>query len=400
MKKLLSFLLIFFSPSVLFAADVDCSIAKNAMSIASEIRMLKVKREVACKLRSKAQVEQYLRDIIEKKIPKDRLLGEEKIYKLIGLIPFEYPYVDGLISLYTEQLGGYYDAEKKYYAMADWMPGAMQFPIAVHELTHALQDQHFSLDELTSYDKLESDALMARSALVEGDATAVMLDYSRRLMGQKGIATEPNVSGFMAQNIIGAMFSSGFNKAPPALQAMIIFPYISGLNFAHALLRRSGYHEIDKAFSRPPLSTEEILHPIKYFQNQKDFIEISDSGVELENGSEPKLIFKDTLGEFMIVTLLSSWISSREASSAATGWGGDRIFLYELSNKQSVLIWKINWDTAADAIEFWRALVKSYSKRFSISLNESSKELSFTDKNAGEVKLTLSDKLVSVRFLH
>ena len=153
------------------------------MSTASRLRGLKVKREVPCRLQDKAQVERYLRSAIEEKVPKQKLELEGEMYRLIGAIPKDYDYLNGLVAVYTSQLGGYYEPGEEYYAMAAWMPGVLQMPIAVHELTHALQDQHYALEKFIDQKSESSDQLMAKSALVEGDATAVMIDYSRMIVG-------------------------------------------------------------------------------------------------------------------------------------------------------------------------------------------------------------------------
>ena len=179
----------------------------------------------------------------------------------IGFIPLDFNYQQGLIDLYLSQLGGYYDPEKRHFVMAAWMPVMLQTTIAVHELTHALQDQYFNLATFTDQNKYTSDQLMARSALVEGDATLVMLDYQRRLMGQAGLESDKSVSGVMLQNIIGASMMAPMANVPSSLQNLLIFPYTSGLRFAHEFLKDGGYKRLDKIFRSPPRSTEEILHP-------------------------------------------------------------------------------------------------------------------------------------------
>ena len=383
-------------PLAVAAQGVDCSIAKDAIEIASRLRGLKVARSVPCRLQGKAEVERYLRDTIKKKIPEERIAREGKVYQLLGLIPRDYQYLEGIVGLYTEQLGGYYDAEKEFYAMAQWMPAVMQMPIAVHELTHALQDQHFALEELVDYKKQTSDALMAHSALVEGDATAVMLDYARSLSGQGSISELENVSTFMAQNITGAMISASLNKAPPSLQASLIFPYVSGLNFAHVLLKEGGYAMINKGFKNPPMSTEQILHPEVYLKGEKGFVEVPDhappKGVSLESKAP---IFSDRFGEFLISTWLSTWISPLEASKAASGWGGDRVSLYQLTNSaQGVLVWDLRWDSVAEAREFFDALTEAFAKRFEAEPVQTKQRATFIDKYVGAVSITLSDQKV------
>jgi hypothetical protein len=357
------------------------------MRTASRIRNLAIKKTVSCKLQDKAQVERYLRDAISKKVPEQKIRNEGRVYQLLGFIPKDFEYLDGIIEMYLSQLGGYYDSESEYYAMASWMPAPMQLPIAIHELTHALQDQHYNLDKLIEHEGNVSDHLMARSALVEGDATAVMLDYSRSLAGLGSISEEETISAFMLQNLSGAMLSPAFRETPPSMQAMLIFPYVSGLNFVHALLREEGFETVHQAFSRPPRSTEEILHPEKYLSGKKDFLTIDTPGVPEGIPIEStQAIFEDSLGEFAIATLLRNWLSSAEASRAAEGWGGDRLALYEVKNgSRGILRWRTHWDSLEDADEFFDLYSQAMEKRFERKMVRTSTESSLVTVEVGRI---------------
>ena len=388
-------------PSVSVAAE--CSIASTAIKVASRLRGLSVKKPVPCKLKDKSQVEQYLRDTIDTKIPADRLKYEEVAFKLLGFLPRDYDYTNGLIELYTQQIGGYYDPELDYYAMASWMPQAMQMPIAVHELTHALQDQHYDLDKFTDHHGQSSDELLARSALVEGDATAVMMDYSRELMGQGSIRKMESVSGFMLQSIAGSMFSSSLHSAPPTLQTMLIFPYVSGINFVHDLLKKGGYRSVDEAYKRLPGSTEEILHPEKYHrEGKRDFVVISPRlpRGEVSLKSETP-VYSDVLGEFMISVLLVRWISPAKASASARGWGGDRLAIYEHAHRsREVLVWVTAWDSKSDADEFYGAMREVFSAQLDGKPVVSASTVSFVDDEVGRVEIVRNEREVVVNIGH
>lgn len=376
----------------------ECSLVGTAFKIASDIRGLKIKDSVPCRLQNKAEVEKYLRDTIELKIPAAKLKNEERAYKIIGFIPQEFDYKNGLIKLYTEQLGGYYEPEGNFYAMASWMPGMMQMPIAVHELTHALQDQHFDLNALMGDQTQESDLMLARSAVVEGDATAVMLDYARQLSGQPSIAKEKSISGFMVQNIAGAMLSNALHSAPPTLQALLIFPYVSGLNFVHSTLKTDGFSGVNKIFKRLPESTEEILHPDKYQKGARDFREIPlEPGPEGYDRQGESSTYSDRIGEFMIAALLGSYLSPVEGSKAAAGWAGDRIQLFEpVGDAPGTVIWNTEWDTKADADEFFQALTSAYEKRFAVKATGTDNIRDFADKTIGELRVQQTGNKVRV----
>ena len=179
-KKFAVLFVLIASVSVAQAEGPSCKLVDSAIESASEIRGLKQKRKVPCELHNKDQIRKFVIDSIQAKIPKNRIEGEEDIFKSIGLFPETFDYKKGMVDLYVSQIGGYYDPEKSKYIMADWMPNIVQATIAVHELTHALQDQYFDLGKLTEQKDMSTDVSLARSALIEGDATAVMLDYNKK----------------------------------------------------------------------------------------------------------------------------------------------------------------------------------------------------------------------------
>ncbi len=295
-----------------------CSLAKEALQEAEKIRELKTKRPVNCKVQNKQEVEQYLRDTINTKVPDIKITNEEKLYKKLGLIPRAYSYKEEIIKLYTSQLAGYYEPTTEYYVMAGWMPEAMQLPIAIHELTHAIQDQHYNLDKFLDPMSLTTDESLARSGVVEGDATVVMYDYFNQQSGQARLAEQGDIRSLIFQAVASSNMLAGFKEAPRSMQASLLFPYTSGLNFSHSILKREGYAGLNKVFSRVPKTTKEILHPEFYQQNitfvpltlkdLSDFFEVADLQISYE----------DRLGEFMLST-----ITNLEDETLATGWVND-----------------------------------------------------------------------------
>ncbi len=345
-------------PAALNSQDNPCLISTEAIKEASAIRGLAIKEKTPCYLRNKEEVKEFLLSTIKTKIPAERMKAEEMIYKAFGFIPPDYDYENGLVKLYLDQLGGYYDPDKDHFVMAAWIPAVMQVPVAVHELTHALQDQYYDLTKFTDIKTYSSDQLLARSSLIEGDATAVMVDYTRKLSGQPSISKDQDVTSIMMQNIIGSSLFAGLREVPESLKLTLLFPYTSGLRFAHKLLRDGGYKAIDKAFKNPPRSTEEILHPEKYLSKESDFIVIAPESPKIIEGETSTMVFDDTLGEFAIVSLFSMFDQPKsKASEIAAGWGGDRVAVWKVvgsaSKERYEIIWRTHWDTEVDAQEFY-----------------------------------------------
>ena len=358
LKKIITFLSISLMlcqaklPQVVWAEGVDCKVAEQSIKAASRIRGLAAKTIVPCTIENRDQVKGFLEKAIHTKVPAEKMRYDELVAKAIGFIPEDYDYKTGLLELYLSQLGGYYDPEKKRYVMAGWLPELMQPTVAVHELTHALQDQHFDLNSFIDDKLFYTDKLLARAALIEGDATAVMLDYQRALMDQPSIAKLEKVDSFILQTVLGMALVTTKIAVPESLKSILLFPYASGTRFVHFLLRQGGYAQVSAAFRSPPNTTREVLHPEKYSLRSPAISLLSDADIET-NGE--KIEYRDSLGEFSVTALLSSGEIKRElASQAAAGWASDLAVVYGVREKE-VVVWKILWDSAVDAKEFFDA---------------------------------------------
>lgn len=348
MRYLILFFFVVLTATQAHSEGSSCTVADAAFREASEIRGLKAKSKVPCFLRDKEQVEKYLKTEIGKQLPNDKLRGAELLYKTLGFVPESFDYKKELVSLYLGQLAGYYDPEAKHYIMASWFPDSLQPTIAVHEMTHALQDQYWNLKALLDETKLSTDEALAKMALVEGDATGVMNDFQRKLAGLSPIKDLESVDSIVLQTVLGSFLTQGLATAPEVLKNVMIFPYASGLRFVHSELRRGGYFRIDKVFERPPLSTEEILHPEVYQRGQTDFRKIEDG----EFLTKEQSLFEDTLGEFLISLWLSELLKDKSRGLlGANGWGGDRVKVWDSGHEQK-LEWISNWDSEFQAKEF------------------------------------------------
>lgn len=379
------------------AETSSCNLVNTALPIAVKIRGLKPKAKVPCKQKNRKEVEEYLTESLNEPFAKTRMQNDEVVFKILGFVPEDFDYFNQMIKLYGEQIGGFYDPKKKFYAMASWMPESIQLPIAVHELTHALQDQHFNLSKLMD-DKIHStDTLLARSALAEGDATAVMIDYSLNSSGQAPISKQENVNGFLMQNILGAMFTAGLNNSPKSIQSLILFPYTSGLNFVHKKLFNKSYSAIDSVFKNPPSSTAEILHPTKFKKISQELLEPDIS--KYKNLKSNTALTNDTLGEFLVSTLLANWIYPNLAADAANGWQDDKLSLYQkIEGNKYLLLWEILWRDNQEAKEFFSSINSAYESRFKSKFNcETTTSCSYKNNNYN-ILITQKENIIKISF--
>jgi hypothetical protein len=272
---------------------------------------------------------------LDRQYPPERLLADETVYKLLGLIGRNDDLRELSGSLFGEGIAGYYvpeDGRLRVVEGAGTSNRVLEEMVLAHELTHALEDQRFGLETSASTD----DRTLARAALHEGTASALMYAYVE--------------DHFTTEETLGGLLGSAFQDTgdlPPFIQAQVLFPYTGGERFVSDLLRRGGgrWALVDTAYEhRLPASTEQILHPDAYFDADEPQPVRIRAGRILGRAWQPTLA--GTWGEFQTRELLGG------ATDAAAGWGGDRYELWR-SATSDVLIMRWRWDTPRDADEFF-----------------------------------------------
>src|SRR3989449_1421129 len=245
------------------------SAARNAALIAataevlketSEIRQLSILRPVQSSAQSRPEIERTLIKNLDEDMTATQAHASEVTLRKLGLAPDDFQYRALMIRLLTEQVAGYYDPKMQQFHLADWIDLDGQKPIMAHELTHALQDQHFNLRRFEHWPKGDSDAELAAHALIEGDATLAMALY---------VANNPlRVLLFLKSLGATGMASQELDKAPRALRETLLFPYQQGTDWTRSLYKQNGWDRVSKAFTELPQSTEQVLHPEKYFAHE------------------------------------------------------------------------------------------------------------------------------------
>jgi hypothetical protein len=359
---------IFISLTLKGYAEHSCQLPAPLMDSTQELRHLKSKKKVDCVNQNQEEVKGFILKSFNEQMSDVDMEREVFINTMLGMIPIDYNYKEELINLYTSQIGGYYDPKAERYVMPTWVPEVLQAPTAIHELTHALQDQYYDLDSFNDPKKFTVDQVLARAALVEGDAMAVMVDYQRKEIGQASIQKEVSVDSLVLQQSLSLMLIPQFKAAPYSIGYSMLFPYTSGLRFVHTVLKQGGWKAIDQAFIDPPKSTEEVLHPEKFDAPESDFREIKDEeAIALTNSSDAKVEFSTTLGEFTLGLMLGTHIPKDQATKAAAGWAGDRTLIVKKGSTRGVLLYT-EWDSPEEAKEFYEA-----AQKFSDVLKEKNK---------------------------
>jgi hypothetical protein len=148
---------------------------------------------------------------------------------------------------------------------------------------------------------------------------------------------------------------------------MYLFPYTAGKDFAQTLFDLGGWQAISNAYTNPPASSEHILHPQSYLDDDQP-VQILTPSLANILGDEWQIKYDDTLGELMLRIYLESRIDAAEANVAAEGWGGDRCSIYQNESAgETVMLLHTEWDTVADAGEFLETYTSYADARFGLT---------------------------------
>jgi len=312
-----------------------------------EIRGLESLRDVQMVTFTRYRLEEYLGEWYQHEERLAEMETAEKLYQALGLIDEDYDLVGNQIEVLREYIAGLYDSEREeIYLVLDRYTSDLWLEVTfAHEFTHALQDQHFDLDSLGER-SLTTDSRLALQALIEGDASLVMVEYAFKHLFEMSLDRSDLLEA------IQQVEQGEYGDAPTVVRETAWFPYEQGMVFAAALVERGGWAELNEAFRNPPQTTEQVMHPDKYLAGEGGHPpEIGDLLGVLGSGWEE--LSRDVLGELFIRVYLESELGSEEALMAGEGWEGDTAVLM-LNEEQGrhAFVLRIDWDGERDAAEF------------------------------------------------
>lgn len=331
-----------------------------------ELRGEKFRRDVAVKLASKADLVDYMKRRLQEDESPEKLAADETIAKLLGLFPWERDLMADTFALLESQVGGFYDPPSNTFYLMEGLPRGIAAPILAHELIHALDDQIFDIDGQMRLRKDDGDALQAYRFVVEGSGTAGGNRWTLENMDQV------DMSGF--QDLMDEQ-QAGLVSAPSFLWKPLLGAYLQGAAFlARSDSIMAGQMaklvpaDVNAVFGDLPRSTEQVLHPEKYWDPaQRD----EPRSVRFEVGELPEgwsVLRTDTFGELGLAQVVeagrgvkldlanpAALLSISFTHPAAAGWGGDRVILLGDGDSWWLVLATV-WDSERDAAEFYGAL--------------------------------------------
>jgi len=340
----------------ILASCLQASPLAPGMKAVEEIRGRKFLRDVRNVTIDRSRLTENLRAQMQKGMPYSIAEWETVLRSLQLLDAGTGPAMPSLLALYESQVLAFYDPHgHTYYSirqlpklppevtkMAD--PKLLEETVQVHELTHALQDQHFDLGAKERALMRDTDANLAYHSVLEGEAVLVMVAHMLKKSGVEldEIVKDDSMVGMIsnAAQVDGMIDPS----TPKYFVEMMKFPYLDGLRFVVAAYRRGGWKALDAIHANPPRSTREVLHPEEYFA--KSF-----KPEPFDTTKPATAISAEHLGEFHWRFLVGE--------ENARGWVNDRAIVHR-NGKVDV---ETKWESEKHATAFADAYAAFLAKR-------------------------------------
>lgn len=398
------------------------------LRFASDDTGLPIKHEVKRTLTTRAEVEKYLLDKMNDDQDAKRMQRGEIVLKKFGLLDRDFNLKPFLLALLKEQIAGYYDSKTKTVYMLDWVDPETQKPVLVHELTHALQDQHTDLEKWSSQtpdepshsvsednDHLAKDELdTARTAALEGQAMAVFVDYSLKPLG-KSLVNDPEILDQINKMTAASTDDSPvLARAPLLLSESLLFPYKEGLSFEQDVWMDKGRQAaFAGVLDRPPSSSWEVMNPRNYEQqNPSPVLVMPDIHPLVDKTYRAYDIGQvGQLDLRILATIYGGEGAARDLTPAWDGgiyWAGQKLSAKtaaEQASTSSVALFYLSaWKNPSAAEAFARMYAEEIGRKYSgVKLDNSAaqpdadggQETVFTT-NEGPVVITIRDRFVFV----
>ena len=315
---------------------------------------------------SPAELTKYLKEVLDDEYPPAHALADQRMLIALDLLPVGTDLRAVRTKVLEENIAGFYDerpGKKRLYAVSEdrTLTPANQLVLS-HELRHALQDQYADVhrilpDAVGDFD----DRRLAFVSLLEGDATLVMERFLMKRLSDSALgggASDMSQLSWPTPPVPGV---------PAVVRDQLVLPYLAGRDFARAVQEKGGWEALKAAWSAPPASMEQVLHPEKFFAREP-------ARVVTIRYAPPKgqVLSEGVLGELFTRTFLGAGSeedappapagapappTADDVARAAAGWGGDTYRAWDVGGK-TLLVWRTEWDRKEDAREFEQAVLR------------------------------------------
>ena len=285
-----------------------------------------------------------LGDSFDESFPQDQYERRSVAWQTIGVIPSGTSIREELQEFQEGQVFGFYvPSTGQLVFIGAEEPSPLSHVILAHELTHAIDDQHFGLRRLDGLAEGCSDeAFEAAVGAVEGNAQLFSFDVAARYL-----TLEERLA------VVEEAGAQPLPDVPEFIMRLEVWPYEAGFSFMSQLRSEGGVSAVNEALTNFPLSTEQILHPERYPNDLPTPLDVPDMAPGLGEGWEDLDVMD--VGESWLSIMLDLRLDGHVAENAAAGWDGG-IYRAWRNGDHVALVLSTVWDTPGDAQAFGDAM--------------------------------------------
>jgi len=311
------------------------------LKFASEDTRLPIRQPVKRKLVSSDEVKQFFTDRLREDQETQRMERAEAVLKKLGFLPRQFDLRSFFLDMLDEQVAGFYDEHTRTVYLLDWVEPGQQRAVLAHELTHALQDQTLGLEKWAKAAESEEDvvekkpkrseegdfevqpeeAAMARTALLEGQAMFVLIDYLYAPVN-RSLATDPLLAAPFREASTDSPQYPVLKNAPLYLKESLTFPYTFGLEFVQELLLKGGKAQAFAGVLKdPPRNSRDIMTPRSYFSRER-IPTLWVPALKPLLGPGYERFDVGSIGQFDVYMLLEQFADLKTAKRLSPAWRG------------------------------------------------------------------------------
>jgi hypothetical protein len=311
----------------------ETRLIRELMRETEALRGLRFRAPVEVRIQDRAAMRGYVTGALDDQ----DLARARRRYLALGLLDPALDVRELIESLMEEELIGYYDPERKLLAVRDDVARSLthsDHPLqdlewratVVHELVHALQDQHLGLSEAMERDRT-TDEENAFGAVVEGDATLAMLGYAAARQGGSLQALVADTAGLAAGLRAAPAHAGGrLGQAPAIVREPLLFRYREGAVFAARLFAQGGWEQVDGAHRRQPATTLAVSQPALYLKREEPAA-LALPELAFAQEQRCKVVDQDVLGSLELGAALAP--DEHTARELGRTWRGDQYAVLE-----------------------------------------------------------------------
>ncbi len=313
------------------------------LKFVSEDTKLPIRQPVKRQLAGADEVKQLFAERLRDDKGTRRLERSEAVLKKLGLLPRAFDLRAFFLDMLEEQVAGFYDEHTSTVYLLDWVEADQQKPVLAHDLTHALQDQALGLAKWTKAAESEEDVVetqpkksgseegdfevqpeevaFARTALLEGQAMFVLIDYLYAPVN-RSLATDPLLAIPFKQATTDSPQYPVLKNAPLYLKKSLTFPYTFGLEFVQELLLKGGKAQaFAGALKDPPRNSRDIMTPRSYFSRER-IPALRVPALQPLLGPGYERFDVGAIGQFDVYVMLEQFADEKTARRLSPAWRG------------------------------------------------------------------------------